>query len=50
MEHFLKVRGECRECLVCGNLFIVYTAHAHVQAKILNFSQEVNRFFFAVKI
>ena len=29
-----KVGGECRKCLVCGNLFIVYTAHAHVQAKI----------------
>ena len=25
---------ECRKCLVCGNLFIVYTAHAHMQAKI----------------
>ena len=25
---------ECRESLVCGSLLIVYTAHAHVQAKI----------------
>ena len=42
-----KVGGECRECLVFGNLFIVYTAHAHVKAKIFktDFSQEVNRVF-----